>query len=214
MKPPGTVRKAASGAVATHDIGTRQGADALQASPRPPLLRTRAQRLDANAIGNALSNAVPKLIEVGMQEMKIAVGNDYLHTRGMSDCCALILCTNPHPLTGRFAQRALYHVHGAINFGTRGLQYIDEMIAMARGATRGARLVVCFGGTPVSTLSAEMILNVKRECASGKTRHPFLELRAECDDFFIVQADEIQVTPAGDLYTRGRDTSAWRPSDA
>lgn len=213
MKPARTVHEAASRPIAAPDIRDAQHSEAPIPSPRPPLLRTRAQLLSAKAIGDALSNVTPRLIEVDMQEMKVATGNDYLHTRHMQDCCALILCTDRHPVTGVYAQRALFHVLGACNFGGDGLKYVDEMIAMARNATRGARFVLCFGAVPVSSFSCTLIMNNGCPAANGEKRYPLRELHAVCDSFFIVQADEIQVTPTGDLYTRGVPPGRWHPSD-
>lgn len=213
MKSASNVHEAVPLPIATPVIRARQTATAPSVSLRPPLLRARARLLDADAIADALSTVAPTLIEVGMQEMKVAAGNDYLVTRSIKECCALILCTDRHPVTGRYAQRALFHVLGATDFGHKGLAYVDQMIAAARSATRGARFVLCFGSVPVSSFLCSLIINSGYPSTNGEMRYPLRELHAACDDFFIVQADEIQVTPTGMLYTCQGPATRWRPAD-
>lgn len=157
---------------------------------------------ELNAGPNAFSEWIKQseAIEVGWGWMKTATGNQVIFTRHMSDCSALVLCTNLDEQTGIYAERSLMHILGSWVGDSYGVETSLELIHRASESVGKPKCIIALG-SEVANEHFATVANQEVQTSEGRVLKPFLVLQELCDTVILEKNNSIAVRPDGTYTT-------------
>ncbi len=138
----------------------------------------------------------PQAVEVGWGWMKTAIRDEVIFTQNLSDCSAIVLCTNYDEQSDTVGQRSLMHILGSCLDDSDGIMQSLELIRQASESSGKPRCIIALGSS-VAMDQFATIANQDVPRRDGQTCKPFRELERLCNVVILDRNHAIAVRPDG-----------------